>query len=77
MTSFDIKDYTPDVQAYIRSEWLAADNPMYAGERYINTLGVEYQVLEDAPAGESHVKVKRNHSFGHSIQEIPKIILCS
>lgn len=80
MVSFDPKDYTPDVQAYMRTEWLAADNPMYKGETYINTLGIEYEVLADAPAGNSHVRVKCNYwngISGYAIREIPKIILCS
>lgn len=73
----DVNKYEPDVQNYIKQETEAEKIPMFKDDIFINSLGIAYKILEDAPQGCRFVRVKCNFNYGSAIREIPKIILIS
>lgn len=75
--NFDINNYEPDVKAYIRTEQAAANTSMKNGEIYVNGRGVTFRVLEDAPIGDTYVKVECYDKFGRYEGYRPKIVLIS
>ena len=78
MVDFILEEAQPDVQNWIRNyEWPAAEKNISIGERYVNSAGNTYYVLEDAPAGQEEVKVAQNLPFGKCIKYIHKAILFS
>lgn len=79
MKTYDlsINKYEPDVQNYIKQETEAEKIAMFKDDIFINSLGIAYKILEDAPQGCRFVRVKCNFNYGSIIREIPKIILIS
>lgn len=77
MSTYNLEDAPPDVQAYNISELDAAKYDMYKGEVYKNSLGYKYIVLEDSPRGKIEVKVYFPFSLGRAWRQVPKVVLIS
>lgn len=75
--NFDINDYEPNVQKYMKTEHDAAKTSMKSGEIYVNGRGITFRVLEDAPIGDTYVKVECYDKFGRYEGYRPKIVLIS
>lgn len=72
-----LSDYEPDVREYLLKMEEYSHMVLQKDDVHINSLGVQYQVLEHSPKGEENVKVKTCCPFGISIRLLPKIILFS
>ena len=77
LDDWHIEDYEPDVQEYIKTEQAAADRLMTKDEIYINSKGIHFLVLKDAPIGDPYVKVKCIDNLGVYRGYRPKIVLIS
>ena len=72
----EIKDYTEDVQAWIKNyEWPAAKKKVREGERYTNSFGKEYLILKDSEEGQDTCLVRAACYNGFARRLIPKALL--
>ena len=76
MVNFDINDYAPDVQEWIRNyEWPATNVEMKAKQKFVNSQDDVFLILEDSPAGHPLVKVGQILPFGRAIRYIHKSVV--
>ena len=74
---FDFSQYSPEVQQWVLQQMDDAMCPMRKGECYINSVGYEYRILEDSPAGELYVKAISDYPIKGSIRYISKAVILS
>lgn len=72
----DWDDYAPDIKQYLLDTvYVDAQLYMRAGERYKNSKGQVFDVLENSPAGYEEVKVRTKCLNGTAILIISKSLV--